>query len=629
MERLTLRDSFVNGLRNKPYVNSEYLTTCRAMRATEVGLLPFKEFSNEISEVEIPALTGDYGSQIDFVGKDILIFNGEGLHTTAGVDIPIYCADKYWTEAVVTSAADEEVFSGAVDALLTIQVKATNSGSVGDTVTILLDELTHKEIVLTADYQEYVMLVSIGESVEIHVTGDTSVTTNTQIANIIDRGEADFERITYTEFGDVWFACTRLDGNPIFLYHTPANGSVGAVAPLQWAVLCTSGYRSDETYRKTVGAATNHMGRLYLAGFNATDLQYQTTEAVSGSLSWEYFWNSYLENCEIELTHEDMAMGSTTVFYSKLNGGDYFWPFSVELAMLGLPHATAFEDAIPFLLDGVRKHELGFFDVPTNGTIYRLESLRDSLVIFATDGIFVATTQMTEAGMGHAVARITDIPAINRSAIFGIGRAVYAVNQNSRLNILAPDQGLIDVDFNILLRDMTASELRMEYDFELDDLYISDDSTCYVLTKTGMCEYGAAVYSFIHTGGTLVGYVGSQATGDGGGVLATICTETLDFAERMLKEVHSLEFGLTNATNIQTRILYKTNSRSGWQYTAWQDVYDIDNYNTPIVSGHDIRIEVRFELQGYDEDDYTKFEYLNLLWRRGDKRNFRLHRSQV
>ncbi len=634
MERLTLRESFVNGLRNKPYVNSSYLTACSCLRATETGLVPFRS----IDDGTLPALAGNFGAQIDYVGKNILVFNGNGLYTTAGVNIPIYCADGQWVTFTLLSGTVTPVILARSDGIGTILIKATDSGSVGTTAVITVGgvPIAESPVTLTADFKEYSFAIDAAEQAVVTVGGsDKGATASAKNCEELSSGDGSFERASYVEFGDVWFASTRYGDRPIFFYHTPANGTLGAVAPLQWAVYCTRGYADELTqqYNKTIGAVEGHMGRLYLAGFNALDKQYLTTEAWGGSLSWQYFWNSFLENCEIEMTHEGMSMGSTTVFYSKLNGGDYFWPFSVELAMFGLPHSTAFRDAMPFLLDGVRKHEIGFFDVPTNGTIYRMESMRESILIFATDGIYVATPQQTQFGVGHLVQRISDIPALSRTAIMGIGPAVYCINKNYRLIIITQEQGITDVDYSGYLKNLDADTIRMDYDHELNDLYISSgdslsDGKCYVLTTTGMCEYGAPVYSFIHSDGSLLGYAGAQPS-QNGNVLATVCTETLDFMERMLKEIHSMEFGLENALNIEVRVHYRTNGKLGWQYTSWHNVYDIDNFTTPIISGHDLRIELRFEIQDYADGDFTRFEYLNVLWRRGDKRNFRVQRGQV
>lgn len=631
MERLTLRESFVNGLRNKPYVNSSYLTTLTCLRPTETGLVPF----TGISKSTLPDMVGDFGSQVDYVGKNILVFCGTGFKTVAGVDIPAYCADGAWTSATVPTASPrtETITS---DGILILLVKATATASVGTSFTVTKNGVLNKTITLTADYQEYSVVVADND-VLIFTTGGSGKSSTMQYLNQVklSGGDGSFDRIHYAEFGDVWFASAMYATYPIFFYCTPANGTLGAVSPLKWTIFCIRGYGNPAvtTNGKTVGAMASHMGRLYMAGFNKDDAQYATTESGAGSLSWQYLWNTYLENSEVELTHQDMTMGSTTVFYSKLNGGDYFWPFSVELAMLGLPHATAFGDAMPLLLDAIRKHEIGFFDVPTEGTIIRIESMRDTLVIFTTDGIFTAVPQNTEMGVGHFVSRISDIPAISRNAIMEIGPAIYYVNKNYRLVILSPEQGVVDVDYSIYLKTLDLDTIRMDYDFELNDLYISSgddltDGKCYVLTKTGMCEYGAPVYSFVHSGGSLIGYAGTPAT-QNNNTLATLVTETLDFGERMLKEIHSMEFGLENALNIQVRVLFKTNSHSDWQYTAWHDVFNIDNFSTPIVSGHDLRIELKFELQGYTNADFTRLEYLNLIWRRGDKRNFRLHRSQV
>lgn len=654
MQRITLQNTFSNGLKNKPYVNSEFLVTCECLRPSEAGLIPFKNIEEHLTPADIPWP----GNRIEDIGSTRLVFNRYGVFDPdTGDRISIYDAYgftnhpdlftptglcSYNVPAGPTVGSTDRENPRTPDALVKIAVRKIPEGYDGDKFEICIDAGPWEPYDFSDSEWTTVTLLKPTPADAVFLVRPGSGTTQA----IEYETRVHFARpyllqpawyyIKTVEFGDVWFVTAGIGDTVITISHTPSNGSEDAAvsAGLKWNLLAALGRHSSEPpgpieaeMNRLLGSVERHGGRLYVGGFRDIDYVYQTTLAEKGAASWEYFWQSFLENTEVEMTHEGMKIGRKVVFYSKLNGGDYFWPFAVEMAMFGLPNLSAFEDAVPFLLDGIRKKEIGFFEVPTNGTIERMESLDETLYIFCTDGVYAAVPQQTDFGTGHAVFKVTDVPVHNRAAAINVGAAIYYVSANDKLCVIT-SRGLQVLDYAIQLKTLE-DVIQMDYDFEDDELYISGSNRCFVMTRTGLGEYGAPVSSVVSINGELVGYRGEQPSVDHGGgivrVVATVCTETIDFMERMLKDIHSLELGLSNAVNIQARIHFRVDRTSTWQTTGWFEVYDTSGFTTPIVSGHDLRIELRFEIQGFNEDDYTRLEYLNAIWKRGDKRNFRLH----
>lgn len=641
MQRLTLQQSFANGLRNKPYVNSEFLVTSYALKPTEAGMVPFRA----VDVLTDPANTTWPGNRIEEVGSTTLVFNADGINTVGTATVPSERIPVYDGVAVSDGVTDPTGFSSnsspdgpsmtegpnpdrEPQALVKIAVR--RGTSTATQFKVLRDTIYLGSWELTDDWTIATIIKPTDSAVTysvLPVTGAGTVEYECKVhwaAPFADFGYWNF--VKSEEFNDVWFAQAGTDEGRFMLYHVPSNGIVGAHSSMKWVVFRLAGGDLHPTYTnsRVISSMARHMGRMYFAGFHPDNPQYQTTIASDGAKSWEYFWNSFLENTDVELTHEGMKIGKNVIFYSKLNGGDYFWPFAVELAMFSCPSVSAFEDAVPFLLDAVRKKEIGFFEIPTVGVIQRIESAGNALYVFATDGVYIVGQNQTDFGTGHAVFKVSDVPLKGISAAINKGIAIYFINANDRLCI-ANEEGVQVLGYQSQLKTLE-DEIQMDYDNEEDDLYISGSNKCFVLTRTGLGEYGAPVNSVVSQQGTLTGYAGVPNT-EHGNVVAVMLTESLDFIERMLKGLHSMELGISNAINIRYRIHYRTHGLPSWEVTEWIDVYDTSGFVTPIVSGHDMRIELKFELQGYEYDEYTKLEYVNLNWRRSDKRNFRLHRS--
>lgn len=660
MDKLTLQQAFMNGLRNEPYVNSEFLVNCRALKPTAAGLEPFRNLVilDDPADVDWP------GNRIEDVGSTQLIFNADGVYTLGTIGVPserVPVFDSVY--APIATGFCTYLTPGNVNvtygpnpllepqAIVRIAVRRGTSTSA--TFDIYIDgvlDSTHPledawTIVALVKPNDNTTQYRVRPTTNTPIGGTVEYTLVTQWATPFVLVSEEWNFVKSEEFNDVWFVQAGYDPlgpggdvGRVIVYHIPSNGTVGAHPSLKWALLRHAGSDVEPTNHNSryIGSIARHMGRLYMGGFHPDNPCFSSTIALKGAKSWEYFWQSFLENVEVELTHEGMTIGKNVIFYSKLNGGDYFWPFAVEMAMLSCPSESAFEDAAPFLLDAVRKKEIGFFEVPTIGHIQRLESVDRALYIFATDGIFIAVQNPTDFGTGHAVFKVSDVPLKHISSGLNKGMGVYFVNANDNL-CFADQEGVKVIGYKVQLKTLTGY-VQMDYDNEEDDLYISGDNRCFVLTRTGMGEYGAPVSSFVSVLGVLTGYAGVPESRtyvlDPGPpvvtvtrVVALMTTETLDFIERMLKDIHSIELGISNAVNIRYRILYRIHGDPVWESTDWMNVYDTSGFTTPITSGHDLRLEIELELQGYDQDEYTKLEYINLLWRRSDKRNFRLHRT--
>jgi hypothetical protein len=204
-------------------------------------------------------------------------------------------------------------------------------------------------------------------------------------------------------FRKVWMLT---NGSQTFFY-SPANGATGASAGMDWWLIS---WTSDNAEMK-FGAVERFIDRLYIGGFNDSSTLFSGT----GDRSWEQLWETWIQFHQYETTYADQTIGQNTVFYSKLGGGDYFWPFAVEMSMFGIPNAAAFDVGVPFFLDSIRKRDIGFFHAGFSGEVLRIAKLGEYLAVYGTDGVSIAKPVEDEAGgLSHIIVMKKEFGLLDR-----------------------------------------------------------------------------------------------------------------------------------------------------------------------------------------------------------------------
>jgi len=427
------------------------------------------------------------------------------------------------------------------------------------------------------------------------------------------------------DFRKVWF----LTNSSMTLFCSPVNGTVGANG-LPWRVIAWQADSDiDADHDMRMGCMAKMKGRLYIAGFNGDDAHYGSV----GDKSWEQLWHSWIESqFTSELTYEDMAMGHNVIFYSGLRGGDYWWPFAVEMELFGIHGAQAFLDGVPFCLDSIRKTDIGFVISPLNGEVLRMGQLGDNLILYARDGVAVVNVAAGQEGIvSHYAEKISNVGILSKTAILMTPSMHIFVDSKGHIRRMT-SEGIQDLDFSEYFRgeyetiegkvavDLTqsAAPVVLSYDDEFGDTYITNGDIGYILTADGaLGETTLQPSSLDSSNGVLTGYYNDQT--DEYGSVVRVITQVLDFEERMLKSIHDVEVSTYDITNFYTRIQFVVDGSSNWRYSPWLLAVD-GGFTVPLVEGHNIRLEFK-----YTPGDRARFDYAKLNWFRRDARNFRLH----
>ena len=597
METLMVAEHFVNGLRRKPRANTPFLDTCYGMRCTTYGLLAPKTRTPQ-ALVEDEAFPFPQLARLDtkvyhFAANGVYIDDGQGDPE----EVPAYTQVSALTQQFTITKTT--AFTGAlgtytVPATGVYRVRVTLTNATAGTVTVTsVDGGTPTTLVAAraVELGEFEFYASLTATHVLTVNGVgfvgiAAMLTAELTQQDLEEGPTQYE---FARFGDVWLA----KNNKRLLVHAPMTRNLDG----EWLLY------SHLFSTLAIDSLCAHNGMLLLGGFDPEDTHFDSSD-------WSYIWQNWVEFNEVAMTHRDLVIGRNVVMYSRRAGGDYWSPFEVELAMLGIPGGGIATSAQPFILDAIRKKELGFFLVPTAGSIVAMRSLGDRVVIFCTDGVYAAV--MAEGGW--VCERVGD-------------HIVHAVSQDGPLDYLTRQKKLYrmtseGVELVAENTGLTAlNGVVFGWDAEEGERYISDDASTFLLTPSGLSKIDGVITSVLTVDDDLWSY---ESGADLTTIVCSVVTETLDFGDRMLKLIHDVSLKYSAITNIYCRVQYRTTDNPAWRYSPWFLVKE-SGFTVPIISGHDIRVEFKFNRSSDD----AQIEYTSLGWRASDKRNFRLHSGGV
>lgn len=375
-----------------------------------------------------------------------------------------------------------------------------------------------------------------------------------------------------------------------------------------YGVVCIT--LSDDDFQCLTG--DNAGNRLFLGGITAATLL--------GTDNWTDAWNAWIENSSEwsdEMTTEDMVLTDSTIFYSTRVGGDIYWPFIAEMALLGMEYrddADIIAELKANYIDWIRKGEMGFVPLQHQGAVLRVKRLGDGIVAYCEDGVSVVSPR---EGRGFSTTPVLHVGIAGRCAVAGDHNRHVFIDKNNvqwGLNVDGSLERLCGTGtFDSLVANEAAHPIMGSYDPEEMEYYLCSDQSGWVRTRTGLGEITKLPTSLVLMGGELAsGGVQDLADGD-----IDIVTETFDMGMRALKTLHTIHVGYSDITNLKVYVQYRYNSNSAWTTSSAFSVTS-DNVSVPIFTAH----EFRLKFTGTPGAS-AKLDYVAVNYQVSDKRNIR------
>jgi hypothetical protein len=358
-------------------------------------------------------------------------------------------------------------------------------------------------------------------------------------------------------------------------------------------------------------AGENLNNRLFLGGITAPTLL--------ASANFVEAWKAWVENSSDwsdELTYADMTLRTNVVMYSTRVGGDVYWPFIFEMALLGLPHrttATIVADLKANYIDWIRKGELGFIPLQHQGSVLCLKRLGSSIVAYCADGVSIISAREQR---GFRAVPVHGAGIASKCAVSGDDSRHLFLDTNNVLWALTPDGALKRMvgtgTFNAMVTAEATNPIVGNYDPEEQEYYLCSDLEGYIHTRTGLGEITKLPTSFVVAGSGLVGVVEDLGTPN-----IEVETETFDMGMRALKTIHSIAIGYQDITSLQVVVRYRYDDTPTWRESPAFTV-NADSIAVPLFTAKDFRLKFT-GVPG----TAAKIDYIDVAYQISDKRNIR------
>lgn len=242
------------------------------------------------------------------------------------------------------------------------------------------------------------------------------------------------------------------------------------------------------------------------------------------------------------------------------------------------------------LSDVDRTNVSGFMPMPFRGDVYRVKKLGDKIIIYGSDGICALTA-------GSLYKSYKSYTTFGREDIFTFGIAgKECVGGNDSIHMFIDNSGYIRamdksgghhllgyINYTTNFTD----EIKILYDENLAEFYITDGNRCYLYT-TGLSEIYQCPSGIVRVGSTLYG-----TSYDGSDLSAYMTTNSFSIMTESIKTVQTVEASV-RGVNLQGAVDYRYNKSTTETFTRSM-LKNMSRHGifTPMVSGVDLRIHIR------------------------------------
>ncbi len=289
------------------------------------------------------------------------------------------------------------------------------------------------------------------------------------------------------------------------------------------------------------------------------------------------------------VTFDTQAVNSSWLMWSTPGGGDIQWPFVEMLLMMDFIEPAFYAKVDEILLEQIKQKRLGFFPLPSNGTVQKMMPLGNNLLIYTTDGVYSGTPTQ----FGYSISEISRIGIVGRGSVTGDIAQHWYINNGNRLRTIG-SEGQSNLQYSEFLSTLTSSEVLMTFDPEERDVYISDSSKGYIWTGTGLTEItGDFPTSLLREDdGTLQGIKAGTTPGQ-----FSLVTGEIDLNFSGLKQITFIDIDYENISCLQLRILYRFDRTRTYAESPWYQGGELGIFYV----GASV-IDFKIELKGVLED---------------------------
>lgn len=258
-------------------------------------------------------------------------------------------------------------------------------------------------------------------------------------------------------------------------------------------MVCTTAYSPKVFVSDAVTVQTGcvlNESRAFMAGFDDSDFWRS---------AWQTFWEGYLDNIPAEIDAMiDFSAGADTnwVWWSTIGAGDLLWLWDPVLMVYGsyaMSPEMGYSESNPYILDLLRRNEMGLAPMPFRGTIRRVLPLLGRVLVYGSEG----TAELRPISQHVPTMAVDDIRGLEHgTGVAGRGcvggtrdRHVFIDNESNLWSIAPGEYGYLyaqKLGYSSYLSELDHDLTTISVDPQEKEFWISDGDTTYVLTPTGL-----------------------------------------------------------------------------------------------------------------------------------------------
>ncbi len=318
----------------------------------------------------------------------------------------------------------------------------------------------------------------------------------------------------------------------------------------------------------TIRAAAAINNRLYLGGITPSST---LTNLFTGD--WIYsgargLLDHWKESVGGGTFHEELAFGENWILWSEAGDDNLNWPFQLIISLLTPLASDSAADVAKYttiernILDAITEGRIGFMPMRWNGTVQVIKQLGSSIIVYGTNGITaISSDGIRNEMLLHGVK--------GRGAVAGTLSEHTFVDVYGNIWRIDSNLTLTKLNYVEQINPLLSTNLRVIHNELLDDYYISDGLTGYLLSRTGLTQVEVMPTSLIPP----IPFIeASIATGvlDGTDSGMQIVLDNMDMGVSDLKQYNSAELIYNEISNVTMtpKLKYNNSSRSLTQLSA-------------------------------------------------------------
>ncbi len=252
----------------------------------------------------------------------------------------------------------------------------------------------------------------------------------------------------------------------------------------------------------------------------------------------------------------------------------------------------------------------GFMRPHFIGSTVMVKQLGKNVIVYGHNGIGALFPTMTPVP-GFGYRKIADFGVYDKGSVGGDDKVHLIVTLSGVLYKLT-EEGLTRLGYEEFISPMQTDYVRVSYDPEEKDFYVSNGVTGYLVNDYGMAEIFQRVTSLVRVDNEVVG-----VASDSDDVEFLVVTNEFDMGLTAQKTTETVEVSCSGSGTFSVAVDWRMNKNDAFQRTEWVELND---QGAAAIRCAGVSFRLALKSESYEE---VKVGYMKLRYKMTDMRSLR------